>query len=82
MRRQKTTSELRTRVIFAAQRYLDRPIYRVISDRTAVSLVVSGAFEPERNVPTLPARIMEVDHYDRVRLRWVAPDGKGGLVPK
>lgn len=36
---------------------------------------------PAQRQPIYP-HIVDLTHYQRVRLRWMKPDGKGGFVPR
>ncbi len=67
---------LKTTISHDGQRYVDEPI-TVKQKSDPVELAVEGAFSA---VP--PRRRVVVTGHQRVRLRWMKPDGKGGLVPK
>lgn len=73
-----------------AQRFFDEPVYVEISAAKPLALAVNQAAQqiavqqwrkPSRGPVILPV-ITDIDHYERVQLRWMKPDGKGGLVPK
>lgn len=69
-------SEVKTTIQESGQAYVDEPIMAYLEPR-GVSRSVSIA------IGTRPApRIPIVTGYDRVKLRWMKPDGKGGLVPR
>lgn len=60
------------------QSYIDEPIYAQPKDRTLVSLLVEAAFN--RGEVRLQRPVLL--HHERVRLHWLKPDGKGGLIQK
>lgn len=66
---------LKKQIAKEGQRYFDQPISIFPKRPTQVSAAISHAFGA-----TPPSPII-VGH-ERVRLRWMKPDGKGGLVPK
>ena len=59
------------------QEYVDDPVYTFPKPKSAISRAVSHALDP--NAP--PPKPILLGH-ERVTLRWMKPDGKGGLVPK
>jgi hypothetical protein len=58
------------------QAYFDEPVRVYPKARGAIDLSVEAAFKPRR--PREPITV----RHDRVRLRWMKPDGKGGLTPR
>jgi len=61
---------------FDGQKYVDKAVYRPVSKPLPLSPI-------EEALGCKPARpLEELSHYERVRLRWMKPDGKGGLVPR
>lgn len=77
------------------QRYVDDPVFVEVSRANRLSLRVNGAlrsmahcysFGAVRQVrqiaPYIAPVIESFSHYRRVPLRWMKPDGCGGLVPK
>jgi hypothetical protein len=69
-------SEIKDFIKADGQPYIDEPIMGYL-EPTGVSRSVSMALGA-RPAP----RIRIVTGYDRVKLRWLKPDGKGGLVPR
>jgi len=66
---------MKTEITHEGQSYFDEPKY--VMPKSIAPLEKAIADMAERD---LPAPILT--HYERVRLRWMKPDGKGGLVPK
>lgn len=67
------------------QRYVDEPVYREIGRATPLALSINAGLRslaPSMPAPNIQPRIRELSHYERVQLRWMRPDGKGGLVPR
>lgn len=58
------------------QRYVDEPIVVRPCRPSGVALAVAAAFG--RSLARPPITV----GYERVLLRWVKPDGRGGLVPR
>jgi hypothetical protein len=77
-----TTHELKTTIESTGQRYLDEPVHMEISLAKPVALAVNMAYAKVPRGPRIQAVIRGISHYNRVPLRWMKPDGKGGLVPK
>lgn len=66
----------RDNVEFDGQKYVDKAVYQTVGKPLPLSPI-------EEALGCKPARpIEELSHYERVRLRWMKPDGKGGLMPK
>ena len=73
-----------TEVKKEGQEYYDRPIYLKNKPElrdvppTPVAAAIAGAFggELRKVVVRVPNKVR------RTRLRWMKPDGRGGLVPK
>lgn len=63
------------------QQFYDRPIYNTMRPRaefvTPIARSVARAFKSQ-----LPKVIVDLVGHERERLRWMKPDGKGGLVPR
>lgn len=59
------------------QRFADYPIYVRPKKIGAITQSVQSIFNPQS---PLPRPIMV--GYERVELRWMKPDGKGGLIPR
>ena len=64
------------------QRYVDDPVYKVIGKvrpelDTELAHSIAQIFKTRP-----PQRIEDLVGYNRTRLRWMKPDGKGGLVPR
>ncbi len=77
-------ASLETAITRDGQEYVDqlvylrnKPVLRGIPPKTAAA-VVSAAFG--RALPQVVVTIPNL--IRRTRLRWMKPDGKGGLVPK
>lgn len=79
------------------QRFFDEPVYVEVSRAVPLSLAVNDAFIPRQNPPVVPfcnsqkpvpgtvmlrPKIEVLSHHNRISLRWLTPDGKGGFVPK
>lgn len=72
---------LRTRVTREGQPYVDEPIEvrpRKEAMPSPIGMAVAAAFGEDK--PKVPQPITV--GYELVRLRWMRPDGKGGLTPK
>lgn len=69
-----------TEVKREGQKFLDEPVYASPKPEliTNIALSVGAAFNEGR--PRAPRRILL--GHERVQLRWMKPDGKGGLVPR
>lgn len=74
------TTPIRTEITEGA-RYFDEPLYETHMPRpdliTPVAVGLAEAFKSH-----MPTPIRELVGYQKVRLRWMEPDGNGGLVPK
>ena len=69
---------LRVGIKHAGQRYVDEPKYLTVEPKNKIMQnAVARAFGSK---PLKDIRILT--HYERVQLRWMKPDGHGGLVPK
>ena len=68
-------SELKPTVTRDGQRYMDEAVYAMPKRAKPIDVAVAQAFNRQ------PPQPIVVD-YNRVRLRWMKPDGKGGLVPR
>lgn len=79
------------------QKYLDQPVYVQVSKALPLALSINninfaagryvfgevGHQQPPSGQRLLVmASIDAFSHYERTRLRWVEPDGNGGLRPK
>lgn len=62
---------MKTVITKEGQPFVYEPVY-VHPNLSKVGRVIGAAFESK-----LPEPI--VTHHERIRLRWVKPDGKGGL---
>ena len=58
------------------QQYVDEPVKVRPQQRSAIELSVAAAFGNKGGPQTITIG------HQRVRLRWMKPDGKGGLVPR
>lgn len=67
---------LRPSIERAGQRYVDKPVY-TYPEIDVLGMAVNAAFN---KCSPLPPPILT--GHERVRLRWMKPDGKGGLVPR
>jgi hypothetical protein len=77
---------LRVNGMFARQRVFYLHAKKLVLSIQA-SLPLPRQIEPRLPVflepnPRLTSSIEEFSHYNRVTLRWMKPDGKGGLIPK
>jgi fructose-1,6-bisphosphatase len=80
------------------QAYVDEPVYIEVSKAKPLALEVNAALpqlaaghihvfgakrqQPRRRGPHIPPVIETLSHYNHVRLRWMKPDGRGGLIPR
>lgn len=67
--------KLQTTIDRDGQSYVDDPVYAFPKMPTPVESAVAAAFEREMPRP------ITVGH-ERVRLRWMKPDGHGGVIPR
>lgn len=65
-----------TAITREGQKFFDEPVFIEHTVRTAIADAVTRI--SRRRLP----RIETLDHYERVPLRWMKPDGKGGIVPR
>jgi hypothetical protein len=72
-------SDVKTTITRDGQRYVDEPILARPKPASRVELSVQAAFDPQ-GLKRRPTPI--VVGHERVMLRWVTPDGKGGLKPR
>lgn len=76
---------LRPFVTTDGQAYVDEPVY-VAPKPEAVSVIalsVAEAFNPRPGALSHKQTLQPIlVHHERVRLRWMKPNGKGGLVPR
>ena len=69
-------SDLKTTITNDGQQYVDDPIVVRQKTPSTIEWSVAAAFgQPRVHLP------ITIGH-ERVQLRWMKPDGKGGLVPK
>lgn len=66
---------VKTSVTSNRQRYVDDPIYARPKPRSVIEISLAQAFDRKLPTPIVIA-------HERVRLRWMTPDGKGGLKPR
>jgi len=66
----------RTRIAHVGQKFYDAPIEKILQPKDAAK-AVSEAIGTDA-----PRPIQAVVGHERVWLRWVKPDGKGGLKPR
>jgi hypothetical protein len=62
------------------QSYYDEPVYAIPKRETRD--LIRDAVESAFGGPGYRPRKPIVVGHERVRLRWMKPDGKGGLVPR
>lgn len=75
-------SERKNLVGTEGQRYVDEPVYVEVSRAKTLALAINECLPRHRGVPTVQPRIETISHFERVQLRWLTPDGKGGLVQR
>ena len=68
-------SELKTTILSEGQEYLDEPVYVFPKPITQIEASMAAMYGLRLPQPKLIG-------HDRVRLRWMKPDGKGGLIPR
>ncbi len=76
-----TLKNLRTTISHEGQKYVDDPIYAMHKPRPEEMSPVRMGLAQMFGSPT-PQPIQELVGHERVRLRWMKPDGRGGLKPK
>lgn len=78
-----TSLPLKTTIERDGQRFVDEPIVvRPKQERRSkVELAVQAALDPKGMFLERPRQPIVVGH-ERVLLRWMTPDGKGGLKPR
>lgn len=64
----------KTTVTRVGQRYVDRDVYREVSRAAPLAQVVAAMLQNP-----VPKDIHTLDHIERTPLRWMRPDGRGGL---
>lgn len=71
---------VRTSVDYEGQPYVDEPIITYPNSQftSPIAESVSAAFNG--GVPDIPLPIQT--GWQMVRLKWMKPDGKGGLIPR
>lgn len=69
-------SEIKTVIEHDGQPYVDDPIYAHPKPVSAMEGSIGAAFNNLRKQKAI------VTGYERVKLRWLKPDGKGGLIPR
>ena len=76
-------SDLKTTITKDGQRYVDEPVLvqPKREARSRLSHAVQAALDPQGQYAERPRAPITVGH-ERVLLRWMKPDGKGGLVPR
>lgn len=68
---------IRERIAHDNQKYVDTPVYQIISKPKPLAVALAHAFGSE-----IPQTIEVFNHYKRFKLQWVTDDGKGGLIPR
>lgn len=76
------TSALKTAISSDRQRYVDEPVYVEVSKAKPLALELSGLPWRLRGGPPICAAIQRLSHHERTLIRWMIPDGRGGLKPK
>ena len=84
------TSPIKTNLA-RGQSYVDKPVFVEVSRAKPLALAINSLrpidFNPHTktkkpaDVPVVLPFIDEMSHYERTPLRWMKPDGKGGLTP-
>lgn len=76
-------SELKTTITHDGQRYVDEPI--VVHPKSEpgawLRAAVQAALDPKGFFAERPREPIVIGH-ERVQLRWMTPDGHGGLKPR
>lgn len=70
-----TRGELKPSITGERQRYVDDPIYLEPKRRSQIEAAVADIFKRP------PPQSLLAGH-NRVRLRWMTPDGEGGFIPR
>lgn len=70
-----STDPIRSRITQPGQRFIDEPVHVNPTRSSLISAAVSVAFGGK------PPESIQVGH-ERVELRWMVPDGNGGMRPK
>jgi hypothetical protein len=83
MRIEKNSSEARPQVTRVGQRFYDEAVMVEVSKAHPLSLAINHFYASKsRTAARMPRVIEDISHYERVELRWMKPDGKGGVVPR
>lgn len=76
-------NHIKTAITKDGQRYVDEPI--VVHCKhpapSPIAIAIQAAFDPKGRFAERPHPPITVGH-NRVLLRWMTPDGKGGLKPR
>lgn len=78
-------TNVKTVIAKEGQPYIDEPVYVEISKAKPLALAINRALMRQKAAtrgPHIAPEIKDLSHYNRVQLRWLRPDGKGGLVPR
>ena len=72
---------LRTAITHEGQPYVDEPVYVSPKPVSQLAFSVSAAFNDGQPSADLNKKRLLVG-YQMTRLKWMKPDGKGGLKPR
>jgi hypothetical protein len=75
------TTPIQTAIVREGQRYYHEPIYQTMKPVAELVTPLANSIAAMFGRRT-PALIHEVIGHECIRLRWMKPDGKGGLAPK
>jgi hypothetical protein len=78
------TKHLKTEISRIGQPYVDDPVFEVVSKANTLALSIGAGLQANFKTPGVPMQpsIEQQTGHERVRLRWMKPDGQGGLVPR
>lgn len=74
-------TNLKTDIAYG-QPYVDEPVFVEVSKARPLAFEIHYLPWTVPSGHPLKHRIETLSHYERVRLRWMVPDGEGGVVPK
>lgn len=67
--------EIQTEIMHEGQQYLDTPVYVQPKYENMLSICIQSAYGNFQVKPPL------LVGYERAKLKWMKPDGSGGLKP-
>jgi len=74
------TKKLRTNISHNSQKFVDQPVYAV--PKKELTSIIARSISKAINHDVDRTQKPVIVGHERVELRWMEPDGKGGLKPK